>query len=135
MSAGAGGEERREGLFSAIKNLLATVLAIGKTRAELLVTEIEEEKYRLISLWSKAIGAAFLLALGLIMLVFCLALAFWEQRVLVFGLFALVFLAGGFVLVGALRRQAAEPSKLFRASLTELEADMEQLRRRGVGRQ
>lgn len=130
MSAGAGGEGRREGLFSAIKNLLASVLAIGRTRAELLVTEIEEEKHRLISLWSKAIGAALLLSLGLIMLVFCLALAFWEQRVLVFGLFSAVFLFSGFLLVGALRRQMAEPSKLLRSSLAELDADMAQLRRR-----
>jgi uncharacterized membrane protein YqjE len=129
MSQGAGGEGR-EGLFSGLKNLLATLLAIGKTRAELLVTEIQEEKYRLISLWSKAIGAAFLLALGMIMLVFCLALAFWEQRVLVFGLFAAVFLLGGWILVGSVRREAAQPSKLFHASLSELETDMAQLRRR-----
>ncbi len=129
MSQEAGGEGR-EGLFSSLKNLLATLLAIGKTRAELLVTEIQEEKYRLISLWSKAIGAAFLLALGMIMLVFCLALAFWEQRVLVFGLFAAVFLSGGWLLVGSLRREAAQPSKLFHASLSELEVDMAQLRRR-----
>lgn len=130
MSAGAGGEERREGLFSAIKNLLASFLAIGKTRAELLVTEIEEEKYRLISLWSKAIGAAFLLSIGLIMMVFCIALAFWEERVIVFGVFSVLFIGGGLVLIAALRRQAAQPSKLFRASLSELEADMVQLRRR-----
>lgn len=132
MSAGAGGEAGREGLFSALKNLVATFLAIGKTRAELLVTEIQEEKCRLISLWSKAIGAAFLLALGLIMLVFCLALAFWEQRVLVFGLFAAFFLIGGWWLVSAVRREVAQPSKLFRASLSELETDMAQLRRRNM---
>lgn len=130
MSADAGGEERREGLFSAIKNLLATFLAIGKTRAELLVTEIEEEKFRLISLWSKAIGAAFLLALGLIMFVFALAVAFWEQRIFVFALFSGVFLVGGLVLVNALRFQMRQPSKLFRGSLSELETDMAQLRRR-----
>ena len=130
MSAGAGGEGSREGLFSAIKNLFATLLAIGKTRAELLVTEIEEEKFRLISLWSKAIGAAFLLALGLIMMVFCLALAFWEQRVMVFGLFAAVFMFGGLWLTSAVRRQASQPSKLFRASMAELETDMAQLRQR-----
>jgi hypothetical protein len=70
MSTETGGEGGREGLFSALKNLLATLLAIGKTRAELLVTEIEEEKFRLMSLWAKAIGASFLFALGLIMLVF-----------------------------------------------------------------
>lgn len=130
MSADTGGEGGREGLFAALKNLLATLLAIGKTRAELLVTEIEEEKYRLMSLWAKAIGASFLFALGLIMLVFCIALAFWEQRVLVFGLFSAVFIAGGFILVGSLRRQAAQPTKLFHSSLAELESDMMELRRR-----
>ena len=47
MSAGAGGEAGREGLFVSLKNLVATLLAIGKTRAELLVNELEEEKFRL----------------------------------------------------------------------------------------
>lgn len=126
-----GGEGDREGLFAALKNLLATLLAIGKTRAELLVTEIEEEKYRVIGLFSKAIGAAFLLALAVVMAVFALALAFWEQRVLVFGLFAVLFGLGAWWLFAALKRQFAMPSKLFRASLSELETDMAQLRRRG----
>lgn len=129
MTQPAGGEAGREGLFAALKNSVATLIAIGKTRAELLVTELEEEKYRLMSLWSKAIGAAFMLAVGVVLAIFCLALAFWEQRVMVFGLFAVLFIAGALFLIGSLKRQAGEPSKLFRASLAELEADMEQLRR------
>ena len=129
MTQSAGGEEGGEGLFSALKNLVATLLAIGKTRAELLVTELEEEKFRLMSLWAKAIGAAFLLALGVVMLVCCIALAFWEQRVIVFGIFAALFVGGGLVLASSLKRQASQPSKMFKASLSELEADMAQLRR------
>lgn len=129
MTQSAGGEEGREGLFSALKNLVATLLAIGKTRAELLVTELEEEKFRLMSLWAKAIGAAFLLALGVVMLVCFIALAFWEQRVIVFGIFAILFVGGGLILAGSLKRQASQPSKMFKASLSELEADMAQLRR------
>src|SRR5574343_131147 len=129
MSQAAGDEEGREGLFAALKNLVATLIAIGKTRAELLVTELEEEKFRLMSLWAKAIGAAFLLALGVVMLVCCVALAFWEQRVIVFGLFSALFVGGGLVLVSSLKRQASQPSKMFKASLSELEADMAQLRR------
>lgn len=130
MARQPGGEGDREGLFAALKNLLATLLAIGKTRAELLVTEIEEEKYRVIGLFAKAIGAAFLLALAVVMAVFALALAFWEQRVFVFGLFAVLFGVGAWSLFAALKRQFAVPSKLFRASLSELETDMAQLRRR-----
>jgi len=130
MSQQTGGEERRAGLFSALKNMIATLIAIGKTRAELLVTELEEEKLRLMSMWSKAIGAAFLLAVGCIMAVFCIALAFWEQRVLVFGIFSVLFIGGGLLLIGSLKRQTRQPSKLFRASLAELEVDMAELRRR-----
>jgi uncharacterized membrane protein YqjE len=129
MTQSTGGEAGREGLFAALKNSVATLIAIGKTRAELLVTELEEEKFRLMSLWSKAIGAAFMLAVGVVLAIFCLAMAFWEYRVVVFGVFAVAFIAGGLVLIGSLKRQAAEPSKMFRASLTELEADMAQLRR------
>ncbi len=124
-----GGEEGREGLFASLKNLVATLIAIGKTRAELLVTELEEEKFRLMSLWAKAIGAAFLLALGVVMFICCIALAFWEQRVVVFGVFAALFVGGGLFLVSSLKRQASQPSKMFKASLSELEADMAQLRR------
>ena len=129
MSAGSGGEAGREGLFVALKNLVATLLAIGKTRAELLVNELEEEKFRLMSLWAKAIGVAFLFTVGLIMLVAFVALVFWEQRILVFGLAAGLFLVTGLFLVAALRRQISQPSKMFRASLAELEADMAQLQR------
>lgn len=129
MSQQAGGEESRAGLFSALKSMIATLIAIGRTRAELLVVELEEEKLRLLSLWSKAIGAAFMLAVGVVMAVFCLALAFWEQRVLVFGVFATLFIGGGLFLIGSLKQQARQPSKMFRASLNELETDLAQLRR------
>ena len=81
------------------------------------------------SLWAKAIGAAFLLALGVVMVVCCVALAFWEQRVVVFGIFAVLFIGGGAILVGSLKRKASQPSKMFKSSLSELEADMAQLRR------
>ena len=130
MSAGAGGEAGREGLFSALKNLLGTLLAIGKTRAELLVTEVEEEKLRLMSLWAKAFSVAWLFALGIVMAICCIALLFWEQRVLVFGIAAGVFVFVGFLVFASLRRQLAQPSKMFRASLAELETDVAQLRRR-----
>ena len=129
MTQETGGAAGREGLYSALKNSIATLISIGKTRAELLVTEIEEEKYRLKILGSKAIGAAFFLGMAIVMAVFCLATLFWEQRVLVFGLFAAFFALAGILLVSSLNRQAMQPSKLFRASLTELEADMAQLRR------
>ena len=129
MPAGSRGEASRERLFVSLKNLILTLLAIGKTRAELLVNEVEEEKFRLMSLWAKAVGAAFLFAVGLVLLVAFIALVFWEQRVLVFGLAAGLFLITAVFLVLALRRQISQPSRLLRASLAELEADVAQLQR------
>lgn len=130
MSAGSGGEAGREGLFVALKSLLATLFAIGKTRAELLVTEVEEEKLRLMILWAKAIAAAFFIAVGLVMTVILVALVFHEHQLAVFATATAFFLGGGLLLVASLRRQMAQPSKLFRASLAELEEDMALLRRR-----
>jgi uncharacterized membrane protein YqjE len=75
------------------------------------------------------VGAAFLFAVGLVLLVAFIALVFWEQRVLVFGLAAGLFLITSVFLVMALRRQISQPSRLLRASLAELEADMAQLQR------
>lgn len=130
MSDGTGGEAAREGLFVALKSLLATSLAIGRTRAELLVTEVEEEKLRLMLMWAKAIAAAFFIAVGLVMCVILAALLFHEHRVVVFSVATAFFLGGGIFIVASLRRQMAQPSKLFRASLAELEEDMALLRRR-----
>jgi len=129
MTEQTGGEAGREGLFAALKGSVATLIAIVKTRAELLVTELEEEKLRLMSLWSKAIGAAFMLAVGVVLAIFCLSLAFWEHRVLVLGIFAVLFIGGALYLIASLKRQTSQPSKMFRASLSELEADMALLRR------
>ena len=124
------GEGGRPGLFVALKNLLANLLAIGRTRAELLVVELEEEKFRLLGLLGRAVGAAFLLGLAVVLGLFWLLLAFWEQRLLIVGLAALACLGGGFWLLGALRRAAAAPSRLFAASLAELDEDIAQLRGR-----
>ncbi len=129
MAQPAGGGERRAGLFAALKNSAATLIAIGKTRLELLVTELEEEKFRLLSLWSVAIGAAFMLGVGIVLAIFCLALAFWEQRLMILGISAALFIGGALYLIGQLKRRSAEPSKLFRTSLSELEEDMALLRR------
>lgn len=130
MARPEAGEGAREGLYAAIKNTLATLLAIGKTRVELLVTELQEEKLRLVSLAAKAVAGAFLLAMGVIMAVFFLALVFWEQRLFLFGLLAALFIGGALLLLSSVKRQMAEPSKLLRSSLNELEADVALLKRR-----
>jgi len=50
--------------------------------------------------------------------------------VLVFGGAAGLFISVGVLVFASLRRQLSQPSKMFRASIAELETDVAQLRRR-----
>lgn len=121
----------RRGLFASLKGSLATLVAIARTRLELLATEIEEEKHRLLSLLLFAVGALFFLGLGLVMLVVFFATVFWESRVVVFAVFSFFFL-GGAVLLGSLcMRQARRGSSMFANSLAELSTDLDRLKERG----
>lgn len=130
MAETSGGTAGRQGLFAALRGLLATGVDILRTRGELLVTEVEEEKYRLIGLWSKAIAAVVLSTVGVILGVMAVTFAFWEQRVAILGGFAGVFLIVAVALVLTVRGEARRPSKLFKASLAELQTDLDTLRRR-----
>lgn len=117
-----------KGLFAALKGLVASVVAIGRMRLELLANEVEEEKIRLVSLLGMGLVALFLFGLGAVLLVVFLAAVFWEQRVAVFGISAFVALAGAWGLIMMARRELSKPSNLFRASLAELDADLAHLR-------
>lgn len=123
MSAAPGSE----GYFASLKRLLATLLAAGHTRLELLATELEEEKLRLTTLVLHAQLAALLLGVGIVLLVATLATAFWESRVLVFGIFAALFIGGG-IAVGALAAgRARRRDDPFAATLAALKEDIRQL--------
>lgn len=124
MTNPAGGE----GLFAALRNLVATLVAIGRTRLELLGTELQEEKVRLLSALASGVAALFLLGLGLVLFVACLAAAFWEHRVVILGGFAGIALAGAFFLVFTAKRLISQPTNLFHSSLAELDADLARLR-------
>lgn len=69
-----------------------------------------------------------MLGLGIILLVACVAAAFWEQRVAVFGLFALLALLAGLLFFLQVKKQLSQPSALFHSSLAELDADLARLR-------
>lgn len=120
---------RGEGLFAALRRLLSVLLDIGKTRLELLGTELQEEKTRLLGALASGVAALFLLGLGIILALACAAAAFWEYRVAIFGISALMVLAGGLYLVWQAVRLVTRPSNLFRASLSELDADLARLRK------
>lgn len=123
MSDPAGG-----GLTAAAQRLATTLLASGRTRLELLGNELEEEKLRLIRI--ALLGQALMLCAGIaVVLGFALlALSFWEQRLVIMGGGAVLFLAAAALFYASLQRALTRPQPMFNASVAELEEDLRQLR-------
>ena len=116
------------GLFSSLRGVLATLLATGRTRLELLQVELEEEKLRLAGIGVLAVAAVFFLALAILVLTFFVILLFWDtHRVMATGLIALVYLIAGLCCALAARSRAKSKSTLFAASLAQLDADRKRL--------
>lgn len=117
-----------EGLLSSLKNLAMTLVAIVHTRLELLSTDLEEGRERLISLLVMTFIALFCLCFGVVLLAILIVVAFWDtHRLLVLCTMTGLFLgAGGLLSFFALRALKAMP-RMFEASLGELSKDYRQL--------
>ena len=121
-------DRRDDGLFAAIRNVAATLLAIGQTRLELLGNEIETQKLLAIRILLIAQAMVFCVGVGIVLLVILLVLLAWEQRVWVVGSFAAVFVLGALGLYRALTRAMQTPEPAFAATLAELQEDIRKLK-------
>ena len=120
------------GLFAALKDVAATLLAGGKTRLELLGNEIEEEKLRAMQLILVAQGMVFCFGVGTLLAVALLTALFWDNRLLVLAVSAALFLGFGGVFYSKFKRATHRPEHIFAASIAELQEDLRQLKA-GVG--
>ena len=111
-------------MLASLRGLLATALALLQARFELLATELEEEKLRLLGVLAYGAAALLLLSIGAVFLAIFLTLLWWDtHRLLVLGSATLVFLLGGIGAWRLARRQIGGGSRLFAASLAELKQD------------
>ena len=117
-----------QGLFGSRRSAAATVLAMGQTRLELLANEIETQKVLALRILLLALGLVFFAGLGIVLLVILLAMAAWEQRLLVVGGCAAVFLVTAVVLYRALMAAVNAPEPAFAATLAELQEDIRDLK-------
>lgn len=120
--------DARPGLYASVKGLLGTSLTLLQTRLQLLATELAEERERLLASLVWTAVAVLALGAGLFFTALFLIVLFWEQRLLVAGLSAGVFLAAGILAGCFARRLWTAPSDLFAASLAELSRDRAALR-------
>jgi uncharacterized membrane protein YqjE len=117
------------GLFSSVRGLGVTLLALLGNRLDLLGTELAEERGRLLSLVAYGAAALLLLAAGLVFLAVFITVLLWDSnRLLALGVFSGLFLAGGLLALGMAIGFAKAGSKMFAASLAELRKDADALR-------
>lgn len=115
-------------MLSSLKNLSVTLLAMAQTRLGLLGNELQVQKILLVQLLGLLLalmlsaGLAIVLGLGLAVAVW------WEQRVLVLGLSAVIFVAVALFCFLRLQRVLNPAEAAFDASLAALKDDMAMLR-------
>lgn len=116
------------GLLLSLKNLTATLIAIVYTRLELLSTDMEEGRERMLSLFIVTFVSLFCLCIGVVLLAMMIVVIFWEtHRLLALGTLTGAFLLVGLILCRIAIRQLRAMPRMFAASLTELSKDQQQL--------
>ena len=112
-------------LLASLRSLAATATGLLRTRLELLIVELEEEKSRIFTLLLYGAAAFFFLSFGLVMLAMFFTALYWEtHRLLVIGIITAVFLGSGAVALWLARRQLRRNERMFTASLDELTRDL-----------
>lgn len=116
------------GLFTTLKALSSSLLAIVQTRLELLATDVAEERERLLKLLVMVLVALFCLGVGVLLLALLIVVALWEShRLYALAGMIVFFLAAGLG-VGwmAVQKSRSQP-RLFDASVAELAKDRQDL--------
>jgi uncharacterized membrane protein YqjE len=126
MSSPSGG-----GLFDSLHRLVDTAVEILQVRLQLLGSELEQEKLRLIEAMVQAAIGLVMVALSLVLALGFVVLLFWEgYRLPAIGVLTLLFAGGGaWLLRTALNKARGPEGGPFALSLSELRRDREGLRR------
>lgn len=121
--------EAPQRLSISLRGLATSLIEFTSIRLELLGIEAREEVHRLGELLLYGAIALVLLSLGLTFLAVLLTVLLWDShRLLALAVFATVFLTLGAVAFAAARARLVQGSRLWGASLDELERDKERLR-------
>jgi uncharacterized membrane protein YqjE len=122
------------GLFSSLRQLLATALEMAQVRLDLFLTEIEQEKLRVFDglLWAGL--ALMLVGVGVVLLCSFVVVLLWEgYRLATLGILTLLFLGAGGLLMRAARNRLRNPTGALGATVDELRQDLAELKQHHTG--
>ena len=117
------------GIVGDVKAIASTGLRAVRTRLELLAIELKEEKAWVVRLLVVAVSALYLLTFGLLLAVF--ALVVWasaENRPLILGGFAALFLLGGGAASAWMKTSMKHRAPLFHDTIAVLKGDEQVLK-------
>jgi uncharacterized membrane protein YqjE len=122
----------RAGLFDSLRQLLSTALELAQVRLELLISDLEIEKLRLVDVAMRALLGALLIGLGVVLLIGFVLLLLWDSyRLPALAVLTLLCLIGGWMMLQAARRRLLQGEEMFAATRAELERDQAALRAPG----
>ncbi|MGQ0595751.1 phage holin family protein [Aquabacterium sp.] len=114
--------------MSSVQGLAATLMAIFQTRLELLATEVEEEKQRLLAVLGWGAVAILMGTVASVFLAGFITVLFWDTHpLLVLGLLTLAFAAVCLWAVKRVQAIVASPEGMLAATLAELQDDHDAL--------
>ena len=117
------------GLLHSARSLLASVLALARTRVELFSTELQEELTRLVFTLIGAVAVLLLAALGVMFAALALIISIGEQhRPIVAASIAIAFVALAAAAWWSLRGLGRDKPRMLAATLDELERDHDALK-------
>lgn len=120
---------RPAGFFHSLNSLAATFVAVLQTRADLISTEIEEERERLKEMILLTVVALFCVSLGVLLFTLLVVVVFWDtHRLYVLGGFSIFYLALGLFAGWRARKNGLDKPKFLSATLSELAKDRERLK-------
>lgn len=116
-------------LLGSISGLLASAVDIGRTRLELLATEVQEEIRRTAALLALGFVALFAAGMASLMLGLTLIFAFWDtHRVLVSVLVTLAYGLGALAATMVISNRLKSRPGVLSDTLAELRRDRDTLR-------
>ncbi len=119
---------RRIGLLDSLRRAAASLIEIVRTRIDLAVTEIEEQKLRAGQIVALSVAALFFAALAIVFGSLAVVMAYWERNpVGVLASFAVFYLALAVIAALVCRARYKARPRLLAATLAELARDREEL--------
>jgi uncharacterized membrane protein YqjE len=117
--------------MESVRSYLASWVAIVKTRVEIISVELEEQREWMEHLLLLAVGAAFCVSMGMILLTLFVVVLFWDSHPLaVLGAFAVLYLGGGLALWLTLQQKIKTKPRIFSTTAAELGKDYSALQPR-----